>query len=206
MDFLTPLAVLSIAVLLYSRIHRIGSDAASSSSFWDRLSKIVLFLGFILYVDGHGIHLSANALARLFDKIQNPDFFQAAYSFDEIISHYMWDSGVFLISISMIFACFRLPRKKTSSQNLFLIFLGAAFYGFTFAVNGIEGQTVGFVSAAALVGFVLTAVNFSGASPRLKENPVRIFFLVGYTISLILIAYWGIRHGGFPQFTELGWI
>lgn len=106
-------------------------------------------LGFILYVEGHGLHLSANAIARLFDKVQNPELFHAAYLFDEIISHYAWDMGVFLISIALIFASYRISCKYKFPKNLYLICTGAAFYGFNFAVNGIEGQTVVFVFPAA---------------------------------------------------------
>jgi hypothetical protein len=206
LDFITPFAVIAVAFLLYSRIYHSGSGTLTPSGLPDRLSKISLGLGFVLYVEGHGIHLSANSLARLFDRAQYPEFYHATYFFDEIFSHYIWDAGVFLISLALIFACYRIPPQPKSTKNLYLICGGAVMYGFTFAANGIEGQTVAFVIPAALVGLVVSSGNRFRISQESKTNPVRMFFLLGYAISLILFAYWGIRHAGFPQFSELGWI
>jgi hypothetical protein len=33
-----------------------------------------------------------------------------------------------------------------------------------------------------------------------------LFFLLGYLIGVILFAYWGISHPGFPEFSAIGWI
>jgi hypothetical protein len=206
LDFFTPFAVIAVASLLYSRICRIGSEPISSSGFPYRMPEIILGVGIILYVEGHGLHLSANSLARLFDRVQYPEFFNAVYFFDEIISHYVWDLGVFLISIALIFASSRIPRKSQSLQNFYLLCAGATFYGFTIAVNGIEGQTVVFAIPASLVGVIVSAGERYKISRNFKTKPVRLFFLVAYVISLLLFAYWGIRYSGFPQFSALGWI
>lgn len=206
LDFVTPFAVIPVGFLLHSRIRWIGSDPISPTEFPNHMSKIILGVGIIMYVEGHGLHLSANSLARLFDRVQNPEFFNVAYLFDEIISHYVWDAGVFLISIALIFASYRIPPKSQSPQNLCLICVGAAFYGFTFALNGIEGQTVVFVIPAALLGVVFSGGERFKLSQDIETNPIRVFFLLAYILSLFLFAYWGIRYSGFPQFSELGWI
>jgi len=206
LDFITPFTVIPVAFLLYSRIFRIGSDPMPPTEFPNHASKIILGIRIILYVEGHGLHLSANSLARLFDKVQNPEFFDATYLFDEIISHYVWDAGVFLISIAMIFASYRMLPKSRSPQNLCLLCAGASLYVFSFAVNGIEGQTVVFVIPAAILGVVASAGERFKISQDLTTNPVRVFFLVAYLLSLIIVAYWGIRYSGFPQFSDLGWI
>jgi hypothetical protein len=206
LDFVTPFAVIPVVFFLHSRICRIGSDPVSPTEYPNHMSKIVLGVGLILYVEGHGLHLSANSLARLFDRIKNPEFFNVAYLFDEIISHYVWDLGVFLISIALIIASYRIPRLSQSPQNYCLICAGAACYGFTFTVNGIEGQTVVFAIPAALLGVVVSGGKRFKISQDLVSNPIRMFFLLAYTISLFLFVYWGIWHSGYPQFSELGWI
>jgi hypothetical protein len=40
----------------------------------------------------------------------------------------------------------------------------------------------------------------------LKQNPVMLFFLVGYVIAVTLFLIWWVWQGGFPQFSELGWV
>jgi hypothetical protein len=40
----------------------------------------------------------------------------------------------------------------------------------------------------------------------LLGNPVLWFFTVAYATAVCLFVYWGARQGGFPQFSELGWI
>ena len=206
LDFITPFAVIPVAFILHSKIRRMGSGPNYPVEVPNHMSLIMLGAGIILYIDGHGLHLSANCLARLFDRFQNPEFFNVAYLFDEIISHYVWDAGVFLISIALIFASYRIPRLSQSPQNLCLICAGAAFYGFTFAVNGIEGQTVIFLIPAALLGVVVSGGKRFNISQDLASNPIRMFFLLAYTISLFIFVYWGFRHSGFPQFSDLGWI
>jgi hypothetical protein len=38
------------------------------------------------------------------------------------------------------------------------------------------------------------------------HNAAALFFLLGFLLSVLLLAYWGISHPGFPEFSELGWI
>ena len=205
-DFATPWAVIPIAFFVFSRICRTESEEQPLSGFQISASKILLGAGFVLYVEGHGLHLSANSLARLIDKAQNPGFYHAAYLWDEIISHYIWDGGVFLIAIALIVASSRRSYKSLSVPSIFFISVGAILYGFTFAVNSIEGQTIVLGIPAAILGCAAcTGLRWKNSQAE-RNNPVTLFFLVAYSVTLILFVYWGIRYPGFPQFTELGWI
>lgn len=205
-DFATPWAVIPVAFFVFSRISRIESGKQPPSSFQIAASKILLAAGFVLYVDGHGLHLSANSLARLIDKAQNPELYHAAYLWDEIISHYVWDAGVFLIAIALIVGSSRRSYKSLSVPSILFISLGALLYGFTFAVNSVEGQTTVLGIPVAIFGGAL-CIGLRWRNSRLeRNNPVTLFFLLAYSVTLILFVYWGIRYSGFPQFSELGWI
>ncbi|UCE40038.1 MAG: hypothetical protein JSV17_11215 [Candidatus Aminicenantes bacterium] len=205
-DFATPWVVLPVVFFVYFRIYQTKIDETPPSRFQYAMSKVLLVAGGILYVDGHGLHLSANSLARLFDKDQHPEYFNAAYLLDEIISHYMWDAGVFLISMAFVIVSFRRSTKSLSTQNKFFLFVGAALFGFSFVINGIEGQTVVFIIPAALCGVFVCVCLQRKESQSLGKNPVTQFFLTAYLVSLLMFAFWGIRYSGFPQFSELGWI
>lgn len=206
LDFLTPFAVIPMVYLLYSFVKKTLHSSDNLSKREGLTAKVILFIAFILYVDGHGLHLSSNSIARLLRDMKGTDLFQATYLFDEIISHFMWDGGVFLISLSFIIFARKLPFKFLSPAGLVLLFLGAAFYGFTFTVNGIEGQTVIFTFPAAFLGFLLSLALYLKGRKQDLQNPILLFFSMAYLTSAILFACWGIARSGFPQFSELGWI
>jgi len=118
----------------------------------------------------------------------------------------MWVGGVFLISMGLILLAFKLPFKSLSARNIALLSVGAALYGFTFTVNGIEGQTVIFTFPAAGAGFLLALLLYLKRKKEGSLNPFLFFFLGAYFLSLLLFACWGISRSGFPQFSEFGWI
>jgi len=209
LDFLTPFVVVPIAYLLYSRISKKLQSleaSESSSSIQKILGKIFLALGFLLYVDGHGLHLSSNAVARFLQSMEGSELYKANYLFDEIISHSIWDAGVFLISVGFILLSNNLTFNSLSRRNIAFLSLGAVFYGFTFTVNGIEGQTVVFTFPAAGLGFLIAFLLYSRKQTKGNRDPLLLFFLISYFLSIILFSVWGISHSGFPQFSELGWI
>ena len=206
LDFLTPWAVIPLAYLLYWWAKNILLSPDSSSGPPSLAGKIILAAGFISYINGHGLHLSANAIARLFQEMKGTEIYKATYLFDEVISHFMWDGGVFLISLGLIILAFKLPFQHLSGRNLVFLLVGAACYGFTFTVDGIEGQTVIFTLPAAFLGCLLSLALYLKGHRKGFKNPFFIFFALSYLISLILFAYWGLTYSGFPQFSELGWI
>lgn len=212
LDFFTPFAVIPMAYLLYRLIRR---DVGFLSGK-DSLSKVLLAAGFLLYVDGHGLHLSANAIARLLQNDQGSELFEAVYLFDEIISHFMWDGGVFIITLGLILAACKIKPTRQEGEAHFLarlnwsdrvlVLLGAALYGFTFTVNGIEGQTVVMTFPAAFIGIMTALFFYRRVRKAGGESPFLLFFLTAYLISFCLFVYWGLSRGGFPEFSELGWI
>jgi len=206
LDFLTPFAVIAVAYLLHSLVKKNFHPLDDFSRRRRIVAKIILFIGFILYIDGHGLHLSANSIARLLRTMKETEIYRATYLFDEIISHLMWDGGVFLISLSFMILVIRLPFRPLSRSHLVFLFFGAALYGFSFTVNGIEGQTVIFTFPAAFAGFLLSLVLYLRGRKQGLENPFLFFFASAYLLSVLLFSYWGIIRSGFPQFSELGWI
>ena len=138
--------------------------------------------------------------------MKDTELYRATYFFDEIVSHFMWHGGIFLISISLIIVTYKLPLKFLTKSNIALLAIGAAFYGFNFSVDGIEGQTVIFAFPAAGFGSILALYLYLRRKREGSQNPFLLFFFIAYLVSLLLFAYWGISYSGFPQFSELGWI
>jgi glycosyltransferase involved in cell wall biosynthesis len=208
-DLFTPFAVIPFAYVLYSRLNRFSQPSLSAESSVRSqkiMAKVILGVGFLSYVEGHGLHLSANSIARLLQGREGTNVFRATYFFDEIISHYIWISGLYLISIGLILFAFKLIFPPFVRKRMIFLSSGAFFYGFTFTVEAIEGQTVIFSFPAAILGFIFTFFLFLKGKRGQRKNPILLFFMSAYFLCILLFLFWGIFQSGFPQFSELGWI
>lgn len=209
LDFFTPFVVIPSAFMIYSRLRAISVSPhgqISSTRSLNIAGKIVLAVGFLCYVEGHGLHLSANSLARLLRDVRESEIFKATYLYDEIISHFIWIAGLFLVSLSLILLASKLSLPSLSWKKAALITVGAVFYGFTFTVEAIEGQTVVLAFPAAAAGFLVAFFLYLRRRKQGIENFLLLFFAIAYLLSVVLFSYWGLSRSGFPQFSELGWI
>jgi len=209
LDFLTPFAVISFAYVLYSRLNRISHSTPnpeSAARSKNGPAKVILAIGFLSYVQGHGLHLAANSIARLLQGMEGTNVFKATYLYDEIISHFIWIAGLYLISLSLIFLSWKLSFLPLIQKRMIVVSAGAILYGFTYTLEAIEGQTVIFALPAAILGFLFPLILYLKKKKENSRNPVLLFFIGAYFLSILLLLYWGISQSGFPQFSELGWI
>lgn len=209
LDFLTPFGVIPFAYVLYMRLNRMSQSSHNQETFSHSsniLAKVVLAIGFLSYVEGHGLHLAANSIARLLQTMKDSDVFKATYLFDEIISHFIWIGGLSLISLGLILMAHRHSFKPFIKKSVILLSVGSVFFGLTFTAEAIEGQTVVFAFPAAVAGFILSLFLFLKRKRETGRNPVLIFFLIAYFLSIIVFTCWGVTQSGFPQFSELDWI
>jgi len=203
LDFLTCLAVIPVALVVYDRL-RLDRPEPQPVRRAVPLPLVLFVAGAILYVDGHGIHLPANSLARLMEK--GSAIFKATYLYDEVISHYLWHGGLLIMSAALILAAAKTRGGTAGHADTGPALGGAVFYGFTIAVAAIEGQTVPMQLPAAVVGAALAWRLYLRRKKRGPGNPALLFFAAGFSLAVLLFAYWGLSHGGFPEFSELGWI
>ena len=209
LDFLTPFAIIPLATILYFQSQRIidsTSNHRQGQPSLKILTKIIIAFGFLCYAEGHGLHLSANSIARLLVNMKESDVYRATYLYDEVISHFIWIIGLFLISVALLLIASKHLHMSLSGQNYSFLFAGAAAYGFAFTLEAIEGQTVIFTFPAAGAGFLLAFLFCWKKRREGFQNPVLLFFIAAYLLSLLLFLSWGVSHSGFPQFSELGWI
>jgi hypothetical protein len=151
---------------------------------------VVAFLGAILYVDGHGIHLSANAIDN------NPlsgDAARVAHFWDEQFGHVWWHLGWFVLVGAIALA--ESGRRATLSrrQTAAVVFL----LGATLFTNTVEGGDwwLELAAAAVFCAWALAA-----------RRSLLTAFAGAFAFGTALIGVWAIWHGGVPQFSELGWI
>ena len=168
-DLLTPYAVVGTALLV---LLRSGADRAT----W-----LLAAVGTVVYVQGHGLHLAANSIGNARGDAA------PVHLWDEVIGHYVWYGGLYLLLWALGRALPVVPRGPWAWPL-------AALLGLTLATNGIEGGTP----------LLTLAVSLALAGWGLRRRDPLLVLAPGLTV--LLLCGWGLYWQGFPQFSELGWI
>ncbi len=168
-DLLTPYAVVGTALVV---LLRAGTD---------RTTWLLAALGAVVYVQGHGIHLAANSVGNA----RGSD--QPVHLWDEVIGHYVWYGGLYLLLWALARAVDRVPRGGWGWPLAVLL-------GLTLTTNGIEGGTP-YLTLAVVIAF-------AGWAVRRHDHVMT----TAFAVAAVLLIGWGAYWQGFPQFSELGWI
>jgi len=199
-DLLTPLVLIPIYWLLFKY-------AAVEKS---KLIEEIAFLLFtVFWVQGQGMHLSANSINNLIESLaQNhiidnsaTDIYRLTYFFDEYLSHLLWHFGILGLTALLIYREWNRPAQK--STIWWAAILAGLIYGFTYFCTFLEGKTVmmGLPFAVVIVTFTLIS-----ALKDLSKRPVLAFFFLAFLTACLLFAGWGLYWGGFPEFSDVGLI
>jgi hypothetical protein len=164
-----------------------AAAAALRAARASRVAWTVFWFAAVLYTQGHGIHLAANSIGNAVPGTQQP-----AYLWDEHVGHYLWYTG-FALLVATLAATLSERRHRGGLAAHVL----ALLVGFTNFTNSVEGQTPALGIAIAVVFTVWGLVTRDGLG--------RVLF-TAYGFSLLLFAAFGLWQGGFPEFSELGWI
>jgi hypothetical protein len=141
----------------------------------------------VVYTQGQGIHLAANSINNAVAGHGEP-----AYLWDEHVGHYLWYGGFSLVVVALAVALAdRRPRGGIGAHLLALL------VGFTTFTNSVEGQTPWLGIGASVV--------FAGWGLLTRDGMGRLL-LTAYAFAGLLFLGCGVWQGGFPEFSELGWI
>ena len=174
-DLVTPYVVVGPALAVLAR-------TGAPQRAW-----ALALTGAAVFVQGHGLHLSANAISFT----QGPA--QPAYLWDEQVGHHLWFAGLVLLLVVVVRQVRGLPLPAGAGAVVL-----ACLVGLTWAANVVEGGAVPFGSVLA-VG--LTAYGW-----RLRATATGRLLVVAFGLALMLTAAYGVVQGGFPQPSELGWL
>lgn len=190
-DIFTPLVLLPLYWLLY----RSGQKEPL------KLPGIIVFFMFAAFwVEGQGIHLSANSVGHLLEGMKNSDVFKLTYFYDEVLGHYLWHLGVVGLSAVIIYRQWQNPATGEKALTWSFILAGV-IHGFSLFSVFLEGGT----APLGLSFSVLLVLFFSvWGRKRIRQQPLIMFFFISYAVAVIFFAGWSIFWGGLPQFSEVG--
>jgi hypothetical protein len=144
-------------------------------------------LGSAVFVQGHGLHLSANSISYA-SGIDAP-----AYLWDEVVGHHLWFAGLTVVLVVVAEAVRSSPVPLGPPARLL-----ACLVGITWGVNVVEGGTVPFGASLALG---LTVYGW-----RTRRGGAGTLLVLAFGLSLALVAAYGVLQGGYPQPSDLGWL
>ena len=149
--------------------------AALAAAGTDRRGWWTAFVGAGLYVQGHGVHLAANSIGNVRGDVP------PIHLWDEVVGHWLWYAGVALL----VTALARSVPLRTTPVALAL----AVATGLTWTTNALEGTTA--------VGSLAVAVALA-----VRHRHERLV-LAAFGTSAVLLAAYGLWHGGFPSPSSL---
>ena len=175
-DLLTPYVVTGTAA---AALRGAGTTRGTWTVFW---------LAATTYTLGKGLHVAANSVGNALPG-EDPD---VVHLWDETVGHYVWFAGfALLVAVLAVAMADRRPRGGLGGH------LVALAVGFTHFTNSVEGQTPWFGIGTSLV-FLLWGLFTRDGMGR--------YLMTAYGPSLALFVAFGVWQGGFPEFSELGWI
>ncbi len=183
-DLLTPFAILGCAAMVLLR-------ARASRGQW------VLFgVGGITFTLGHGLHLAANSVSNVADTVVAKA--PIVHLWDEVVSHYIWYTGLFLVMAAMAWAL-RAQEFRVGAVDVVVALLVAVTLVNTYIEGGTPWLGILFLAVGVVCGFLWR-----------PDAVSRLLLVVGGAGLVLLIGwgvYWVVADGSvFPQFSELGWI
>ena len=143
--------------------------------------------GAALFVQGHGVHLSANSISYAHGDAA------PTYLWDEVVGHALWFVGLTVLVVAVAHAIRPLPLSAGPVAVVLAVLVGG-----TWAANVVEAGHVplGVLLAAGVLTY----------GWRTRDRAPGRLLVVAFALSIVLVAAYGAWQGGFPQPSELGWL
>ena len=190
-DIFTPLILIPVYWLLF----QVSREKTPSPR-----ETIVFLVLAAFWVEGQGMHLSANSIGHLLKEMEGSDVYILTAFYDEFLSHYLWHFGLVGLSALLIYRQWQRPFVGGRS-GLRLESLAGFIHGFNYFVTIIEARTAPLGVHFAILVTIFTLV---WGRKKLRQQPLLAFFFVAYLVAIILFAGWAIYWGGLPEFSKVG--
>ena len=193
-DLFTPVVVLLLAWIVL--------DLAGGLS---RRGAVAFLLLAIVWVEGHGIHLAANAIGDAFDKSVRDAFYATPagdldYWLDEVLSHWLWHVAYLGLAL-VVFWHGRKAAPGVGRSAWVTAELGGFVYGVVFFIVTVEGGTAA-LAIPASIAFLAWSGYEAWRGPR--DRAVVTFFVVANVATLFGTAGWAAINGwALPGFYDV---
>lgn len=220
LDFFAPYFVMPFYLYFYYKCREQEIIALILRTNKERKTLLVLeilvyFLLVVAWIQGHGMHLSANSVHNVIDReyfsYTNPD---AAHHrsvlvnlehvvdfWDEKLGHEAWHAGIYGLQAILVWrGC---GSNIYSFSDVLRIFASAVVYGFILFCAIIEGGTPHI--GIPYIIFTLTVFASKHSFTKIRRCGLLLYFFVGTTLAAVLCSWWGwFTNWTFVEFSEMG--
>lgn len=152
-----------------------------------------------IWVEGYAIRSSADSIGNMIGEDRSTPGGSLIYFYDEVLGHYFWQIGMVAQSVLIIGRGW-FSKEARHAANFIPFLMSGMWYGIVFFAATVEGQTVPLGIGICI--FAICACLWRWHKRKFL-GPAGILFMSGYALSLLLLACWGIWHGGFPEFSQV---
>lgn len=192
------------AVLIFLLVFLYVELATHAQLLQKRWARAVFALALLLMVQGHAIHLAANAIAAASEAGSSgwdlADFLDEHWGHTELHFAFLLLAALFIARANPLRS--RGPLSRMENIGLWVL---AAVYGLLLAGDAIEGQTVPLMLPGGLllsVWGLWPYLDRRERRPKRKSLPAhRRFFGASLGVTVIALAVYGLVMRGFPQFS-----
>ena len=193
-DLFTPLVLIPAYWLLFE----VDRDKTPG-----RIEVIVFLVLAAVWVEGQGMHLSANSIDNVVegktpallvepaglvkDALAGSGVAALTFFYDEVLSHYLWHAATMALAALLIFRQWRHPFTE-AAHGLGNEVGAGVLHGLNYALMVLEGETapLGVPFAALVVVFTLV-----WGRGKLRQQPILAFFFVAFALAtLVFLAWW----------------
>ena len=180
---------LGILIDLFTPFAIVAASAALLLALRAPLGAVVVAVAAaVLYVAGHGVHLSANAINGA---LPTGEAGRRAEFWDERFGHIEWHLGWFGLLLAFCLAERARPVALPAGRAAALAVVAL---GVTLFTSCVEGQTWPLMLAATL-GFAAWAA--------VSRRPLVSRCAASFALAALLVAAWAVWQRGVPEFTEV---
>jgi hypothetical protein len=155
-----------------------------------------MFAGGVAFALGHGLHLAANSISNVADK--TVAHASIVHLWDEVASHYIWYSGLYLVFVALWMAWRDQPIQVRPTGGVLAVLVAITLVN-TYIEGGVPWLGLGFLATGIAAG--LKRLTTPAGRLALLISSLGFLLLVGWGI------YWYVTDGTiFPEFSDVGWI
>jgi len=191
LDILTPLILLPLYWLLF------WYGSSGKIKLGESLAFIFLAA---MWVEGQGMHLSANSIGHLLDEIVHGDIYLLTGFYDEKLSHYLWHIGLLGLAALLIVRSWQVPFED-EQFSWGLIIPAGIIHGFTLFSIVIEGGTT--LLGIPFMLMVLVVILIWGRE-KMPNQPLISFYFISCLVALLFLAGWCTYWGGCLEPSKVG--
>lgn len=166
--------------------------------------QALALLGIILMAQGIAMNQTANYFNLEYKDQVSEEAYDAIYFYDEYLGHGLAIAGlIILMGLFVIISVYKSTKKFKPTWETYLSGLLTGIVLFAMVIES-QMAYIFLPTVGAIFSYII--YKLSTTKEKLPQNGLLAALTFAFCLSIIFVLAWGIYHGEFTEFSELGWI